>query len=215
MSTSTWEAYSPPRRHWRALPSFYLGDTCQHRRLRHRRHRRDGGVIAGQDFLQHGGLHLLANGRAQLRYEGAYSDSNPFPCTSLEAIINTRYASLPYKRFLVGCSAPFMRLAQHLTALRAWCKQCSCLVGKSPTCSVLALQGFEGIWSYDYTAMHDMSTPPLERDADDALSCFFPAEVSWPAFFGIVPPRLMYESTTGARSLRRHSRLTRNPIASL
>ena len=25
------------------------------------------------------------------------------------------------KRFLVGCSSPFMRLAQHLTALRAWC----------------------------------------------------------------------------------------------
>ena len=28
------------------------------------------------------------------------------------------------KRFLEGCSAPFMRLAQHLTALCAWCKQC-------------------------------------------------------------------------------------------
>ena len=31
----------------------------------------------------------------------------------------------PQKRFLVGCSSPFMRLAQHLTALRAWCKQCN------------------------------------------------------------------------------------------
>ena len=30
----------------------------------------------------------------------------------------------PQKRFVVGCSPPFMRLAQHLTALRAWCKQC-------------------------------------------------------------------------------------------
>ena len=29
----------------------------------------------------------------------------------------------PQKRFLVGCSSPFKRLAQHLTALRAWCKQ--------------------------------------------------------------------------------------------
>ena len=34
------------------------------------------------------------------------------------------YSSPPHKRFLVGCSSPFMRLAEHLTALRAWCKQC-------------------------------------------------------------------------------------------
>ena len=36
-----------------------------------------------------------------------------------------------------GCSLPFMRLAEHLTALRAWCKQCL-LVGENPTCSVSA-----------------------------------------------------------------------------
>ena len=28
------------------------------------------------------------------------------------------------KRFLTGRSSPFVRLAEHLTALRAWCKQC-------------------------------------------------------------------------------------------
>ena len=30
----------------------------------------------------------------------------------------------PQKRFSVGYSSPFMRLAQHLTTLRAWCNQC-------------------------------------------------------------------------------------------
>ena len=31
---------------------------------------------------------------------------------------------LPQPRFLVGCSSRFMRLAKHLTALRAWCEHC-------------------------------------------------------------------------------------------
>ena len=42
----------------------------------------------------------------------------PLPHSTLPSI-----ASLPHKRFLVGCSPPFMRLAKPLTALRAWCKQ--------------------------------------------------------------------------------------------
>ena len=29
-----------------------------------------------------------------------------------------------YERFLEGCRSPFMRHAEHLTAIRAWCKQC-------------------------------------------------------------------------------------------
>ena len=33
-------------------------------------------------------------------------------------------ASLLQKRFLVGCSSLFVQLAQHLTEIRAWCKQC-------------------------------------------------------------------------------------------
>ena len=40
------------------------------------------------------------------------------------------------KRLLVGCSSPFMRLAEYLTALRAWCDVC--LVGKNPMCPVPA-----------------------------------------------------------------------------
>ena len=55
------------------------------------------------------------------------------PLLSLEVVIPeiklTRWrchplASPPHKRFLIGCSSPFMRLAEHLTAPRAWCKQC-------------------------------------------------------------------------------------------
>ena len=30
----------------------------------------------------------------------------------------------PHKRYLVGCGSPFLRLAQNLSALRGWCKQC-------------------------------------------------------------------------------------------
>ena len=38
---------------------------------------------------------------------------------SVTPVIHTQ-ESPPHKRFLVGCSSPFMRLAEHLTALRAW-----------------------------------------------------------------------------------------------
>ena len=37
--------------------------------------------------------------------------------------IRSRRQSPPHKRFLVGCSSRFMRLAEYLTALRVWCKQ--------------------------------------------------------------------------------------------
>ena len=36
----------------------------------------------------------------------------------------TRCRNPPRNRFLVGRSSPFTRLAEHRTALRAWCKQC-------------------------------------------------------------------------------------------
>ena len=39
---------------------------------------------------------------------------------SLDAVINMQETP-PQKRFVVGCSSPFVRLAEHLTALRAWC----------------------------------------------------------------------------------------------
>ena len=38
--------------------------------------------------------------------------------------VRARCQDPPHKRFLVGCCSPFMRLAEHLTALRAWCRRC-------------------------------------------------------------------------------------------
>ena len=56
------------------------------------------------------------------------------------------------------CSSPFVRLAEHLTALRAWRKQC--LVGENPTCFVPAQLGCEGLWSYDYGHAQTEYPPP-------------------------------------------------------
>ena len=40
----------------------------------------------------------------------------------INAVIHMQ-ENLPQKRFLVRCSSPFVRLAQNITALCAWCKQ--------------------------------------------------------------------------------------------
>ena len=61
--------------------------------------------------------------------------------------VNHIQGSPSHKRFLVGCSSPFMRLAERPTALRAGCKQCLGWSDKKPTCSVPALWGCEGLWS--------------------------------------------------------------------
>ena len=47
----------------------------------------------------------------------------PTRINSMDAVIYMQ-ESLHQKRFLVGCSSPFTQLDQHLTELRAWCKQC-------------------------------------------------------------------------------------------
>jgi len=55
---------------------------------------------------------------------------------SFDAVVHMQENS-PRKRFLliVRCGSPFMRLAQHLTALGAWYMYTSnvCLVGENPT----------------------------------------------------------------------------------
>ena len=50
--------------------------------------------------------------------------SNSLAPSSIIKKVSTRCRSPSYERFLEGCSSPFMRLAEHLTAHRAWCKQC-------------------------------------------------------------------------------------------
>ena len=69
----------------------------------------------------------------------AFSGSGPTrkQINYFDAVIHMQESPLQ-KWFLVGCSSPFMRLAQQLTAHRAWCKQCLPCVGGNPTCSVPA-----------------------------------------------------------------------------
>ena len=59
-----------------------------------------------------------------------------FPLLNQFDIVIHVQESSPHTRFLVGCSSPFMRLAEHLTALSA---SNVCLVGENPTCFVPAL----------------------------------------------------------------------------
>ena len=82
----------------------------------------------------------------------------------------TRCGSPPrYKWFLVGCSSLFVRLAEHLAALRAWCTRRLPGRRKPDVLRIIpTLQGFEGLmvplWSHHYghttTAVRDMDTPP-------------------------------------------------------
>ena len=48
---------------------------------------------------------------------------NSLALSSISKNVGTRRRSPSYERFLEGWSSPFMRFAEHLTALRAWCKR--------------------------------------------------------------------------------------------
>ena len=56
--------------------------------------------------------------------------------------------------------SPQLRLAEHLTPLRAWCTSDVCLVGEIPTCSVPALERCDGLWAYNYDHDDNEYTPP-------------------------------------------------------
>ena len=80
---------------------------------------------------------------------------------SLDAVIRVRERP-PQKRFLVECSSPFKRLAQHLTLRITLGASNVGLVGESLTFSVPALCGCEDLWTYDYgDARHEYIRPPL------------------------------------------------------
>ena len=49
---------------------------------------------------------------------------NSLALSSISKKVGTRCRSPFCDRFLEGFSSPFKRLAEHLTALHAWCKQC-------------------------------------------------------------------------------------------
>ena len=49
---------------------------------------------------------------------------NSLALSSASKKVGTRCRSPSYEWFSEGYSSPFMRLAEHLMVLRAWCKQC-------------------------------------------------------------------------------------------
>ena len=52
-------------------------------------------------------------------------EKNPFEAVNLVCKkVRARRGSPPHKWFIVECSSPFMRLAEHITANRAWCRRC-------------------------------------------------------------------------------------------
>ena len=68
--------------------------------------------------------------------------------------LRTRCRSPLHKRLLVGCSSPFMRLAKHLTANRAWCKQI-CAWAMKPRRAPSRGCRHARVYGHTTTAMHD------------------------------------------------------------
>ena len=83
---------------------------------------------------------------------------------SFDAVIHVQ-ESPPHKRFLrvVGCNSNFMRLAQHLTALRAWCKQC--VSGRWKKLDMLRSQRCRGarVYGHTTTARHDLKNLEMKN----------------------------------------------------
>ena len=71
-------------------------------------------------------------------------------CHQTRKKVCTKCGRPPHKWYLVvGCSSPLVRLAEHLTSLRAWCTRCHAL-----------RPGIIGTRRCMTTAMDEMSTPP-------------------------------------------------------
>ena len=85
--------------------------------------------------------------------------SNSLALSSARKKLGTRCRSPSYERFLEGCSSPFMRPAEHLTALCAWCKQMSAWLGKTRRAPSRHSRGAR-VCCHTTTAMHKLSTPP-------------------------------------------------------
>ena len=67
---------------------------------------------------------LHSNTHCRLWSGHTRKQSNSLALSPISKKVGTRCRSPFYERFLEGRSSPFLRLAEHLTALRAWCKQC-------------------------------------------------------------------------------------------
>ena len=86
---------------------------------------------------------LSSNSHCCLWIGHTRKQSNSLALPSISKKVSTRCRSPSYERFLEGCRPPFMRLAEHPTALRAWCKQCL-LGGSKPDVLRAGIVGMRG-----------------------------------------------------------------------
>ena len=88
--------------------------------------------------------------------------SNQLALSSISKKVGTKCRSPSYERFLEGCSSPFMRLAERLTALRAWCKQMSAWLVKIRRVPSRHSRHAR-VYGHTTTVMHKLCTPPPIR----------------------------------------------------
>ena len=90
------------------------------------------------DMVRHprGSYIVIANAVSEVVTPEKQSDSLALP--SISKKVGSRGRGPSCERFLEGCSSPFMRLAERITALFALGASNVCLVGENPTCSVPA-----------------------------------------------------------------------------
>ena len=102
----------------------------------------------------------------------AATEENTPTHRSCQFITNSTNNQFPRRR-----SSLFIRLVEHLTALRSWCKQLS-PVGENPTCFIPgALQGHEGLYGQTTTCMDGFeNTPPPYHHGSSGPPCM-PASV--------------------------------------
>ena len=137
--------------------------------------RRNGGrvrsfVRGGQPFLRTRGIIVSPSVIVCIWY-GAHQALSSIPIAvsgsgrtrkqldSFDAVIHMQERP-PTKRFLVGCSSPFMRLAQLITALRAWCKQISSWSVTAWRAPSRHCRDARSSYGHTTTAAYGMSTPP-------------------------------------------------------
>ena len=110
--------------------------------------------------------HMLGISRSPRRPDYSLSPEVAIPenlkstLLSLRKKVRTRCRSAPHKRSLAECSSPFMRPAERVTVLRAWCKQSTSAWSAKPRRAPSRHCRNAGACNHMTTAMHDMSAPP-------------------------------------------------------
>ena len=131
-------------------------------------------VVDTRSLWQSAGSWLMNFCLSTTRYISFFSlyDYSP-PPPPFDAVIHVQ-ESPPYKRFLVGCSSPFMRLAEHLTALRAW----SVNTLRAPSLHYKEAR----VDGHTTTAMHDLNEYPPPAPPPSVCSYSLPWLILLPLY---------------------------------